>query len=349
MVRKITNRIDIRVQRKTKMWTKRLILFVVGIGILLALLYYIGFEELFKTLLSISPFWIMMMILVNATSWIFRVLRLEQFTIDAGKKIKKFEIFKLNISGYALNVLLPAKLGDVAMILYLKMKGITIGRSAAIIVQTRILDIMALVILAVPAMILFLGDNSPTWIWTSVFVCIVIIVIPLSIVSFDKNRTLKIFIEKVEIKLGSKILKGMTGKTKEAYEGYYEILSNKKLLISSIILSIIIWLLDGLTCYTVCIGVGASVLVPVAIFGVAIANMAKTVPLTPGGIGIYEGALAAVLTIYGMSLDIAIIIAILDHAVKNLFNLVVGVPATTNIGMNLSDLYDSNRRQKAWV
>jgi len=56
-----------------------------------------------------------------------------------GKNIGIFDLFKLYISGYALNVMLPAKLGDVATVGYLKMKGVHIGRSAAIILQTRIL------------------------------------------------------------------------------------------------------------------------------------------------------------------------------------------------------------------
>ena len=77
-------------------------------------------------------------------SWIFRVQRLERFTGDAGEKIYFFELFKRLSSGYTLNVLLPAKLGDVAMIFYLKMKKIAIGKSTAIIFQLRILDVMAL-------------------------------------------------------------------------------------------------------------------------------------------------------------------------------------------------------------
>jgi hypothetical protein len=41
------------------------------------------------------------------------------------------------------------------------MKGIELGKSAAIIFQTRILDVMALVLLTVPALVLFLGKALP--------------------------------------------------------------------------------------------------------------------------------------------------------------------------------------------
>jgi len=62
------------------------------------------------------------------------------------------------------------------------------------------------------------------------------------------------------------------------------------------------------------------------------------VPSIPGGIGIYESALAGILVLFGTPVDIAITIAILDHAIKNIFTLVFGIPATTSIGLNFSDI-----------
>jgi len=129
---------------KTKSWAYRIIAFIAGIGILLALIYHAGFERFLDIVLQTSPYWIAVAVIIYAASWIFRTWRLERFTTHAGKNIKISDLFKLYISGYALNVILPAKLGDAATVGYLKMKGINVGRSAAIILQTRILDVLAL-------------------------------------------------------------------------------------------------------------------------------------------------------------------------------------------------------------
>ena len=43
--------------------------------------------------------------------------------------------------------------------------------------------------------------------------------------------------------------------------------------------------------------------------------------------GIYEGVLSAVLVSFGVPFESAIVIAVLDHALKKLFNLAVGIPA----------------------
>ena len=330
-------------QRNIKSWICRIIAFFIGFGVLLGLIYHVGFEKFLNIVLQTSPYWIVASVIVYAISWIFRTRRLERFTTHAGKNIKIFDLFKLYISGYALNVILPAKLGDAATVGYLKMKGINIGRSAAIILQTRILDMLALILLSIPAFILFSEKAAPNWIRTTIFICLFIVAVPIGIVVLDKNKAFSGLLEKLGNKFSHKFLKLAVEKTLDAYEGYHEIVSNKKLLVSSILLSLMIWLFEALTCYTVSIAVGAQIPIIAVIFAVSIANVGKCAPATPGAVGIYEGILVAVLFLFGISFDIAIVIAILDHLIKNLFILAIGVPATTSIGMNVSELY--RRRQ----
>jgi uncharacterized protein (TIRG00374 family) len=325
---------------RTKSWIYRIIAFIIGIGILLALIYHAGFERFLDIILQTSPYWIAVSVIVYAASWIFRTWRLELFTTHAGKNIAIFDIFKLYISGYALNVILPAKLGDVATVGYLKMKGINIGRSAAIILQTRILDVLSLILLSIiPAFILFTEKAAPNWIRTTIFICLFAVAIPIGIVVLDKNKLISGLLEKFGNKFSHKSLKLVVEKIKDAYEAYHEIVLNKKLLVASILLSLMIWLFDGLVCYAVSIAVGTQISIVVVVLAVSLANVGKSAPATPGSIGIYESVLAAVLVLFGVSFDVAIVIAILDHAIKNLFTLAIGVPATAGIGLNVSELY----------
>jgi len=326
-------------KRGTKSWAYRIIAFIIGIGILLALIYQAGFERFLDIILQTSPYWIATAVIVYAASWIFRTWRLKRFTTHAGKNIRIFDLFKLYISGYALNVILPAKLGDAATVGYLKMKGINIGRSAAIILQTRILDVLALILLSIPALILFSEKAAPNWIRTTIFICLFLVAVPIGIVVIDKNKVFSSLLEKLGNKSSHKFLKLAVEKTKDAYEGYHEIVLNKNLLAASILLSLMIWLFDGLTCYVVSIAVGAQISIIVVVLAVSIGNVGKSAPATPGAIGVYETVLAAVLVLFGVSFDLAIVIAILDHAIKNLFTLAIGVPATAGIGIDATGLY----------
>lgn len=325
---------------ETKSWIYHVIGFIIGIGILLALIYHAGFERFSGIILQTFPYWIAVSVIVYAASWIIRTWRLERFTTHAGKDIKIFDLFKLHISGYALNAILPAKLGDAATVGYLRMKGIDIGKSAAIILQTRILDLLALTLLSIPAFVIFFEQGAPHWVMTTVFFCILVVVVAIGIVALDRKKRFSDLLEKLENKFGHKFLKLAVEKTRGAYEGYHDIVSDKRLLVGSILFSLLIWLFDGLTCYAVSIAVGAQISIIAVILAVSVGNVGKIAPATPGSVGIYESILATVLILFGISFDLAVVIAVLDHAIKKLFNLMVGVPATADIGFKVTQIYE---------
>lgn len=62
------------------------------------------------------------------------------------------------------------------------------------------------------------------------------------------------------------------------------------------------------------------------------------VPLTPGGIGQYEAALAAVLALGGFPLVVCISGAILDHLIKNVITLLVGGTVFTRYNLRWKEL-----------
>ncbi len=331
--------------RKTKPTIYRIIGLVIGIGILLTLVYRAGFERFWDIILQTSPQWIALSVAVYAASWIFRTWRLHGFATHAGKSIKMVDLFALHISGYALNAVLPAKLGDVATVGYLTMREISIGRSAAIVLQTRILDVLALVLLSLPAFVSLLRNGAPSWIMTTVLLCTVIVAVPIGIVALDKGKRFSNVWENLQNRFGHKLPKLALEKTREAYEAYHEIATARKLMVASILLSLVIWVFDGLTCYAVSIAVGAHVPILAVILAVSMANIGKIAPATPGSIGIYEGILAAVLVLFGVSFDVAVVIAILDHAVKKLFNLGFGLPATMALGLTIRQIYQMGEKK----
>lgn len=310
---------------------------ILGVIIIFGLIYYAGTQRFLEILRHISPMWILAAILIYATSWIFRTYRLKLLTNHAGTKIGMYELFKLYISGYALNILLPAKIGDAATVGYLKLKGIGIGRSAAIIIQTRVLDALSLILLSLPTILIFWGDSAPELVQKTLYVSLVIVAIPIAIVLLDSGRIISKTIDRITRHIDNNAIKLVAEKAKDAYDSYCDIISDKNLLFSTIFLSIIIWSIDALTCYSVSIAIGKrNILLPIIILAVSIGNLGKSIPATPGSIGIYEGMLAATLSVFGVPAEEAIAIAILDHAIKNIFTLAIGIPMTTSMGLEIS-------------
>jgi hypothetical protein len=107
--------------------------------------------------------------------------------------------------------------------------------------------------------------------------------------------------------------------------------------------SVVIWTLDVITAIVVlrAFAAGAALSLPllltVGFFAVSVGNLAKVLPLSPGGIGLYEAAFTAfvvVLTPPGLGPEVAFAAGILDHAVKNVVTVVGGV--LSMLGLNVS-------------
>jgi hypothetical protein len=96
--------------------------------------------------------------------------------------------------------------------------------------------------------------------------------------------------------------------------------------------SILIWMMDVLACAAVALMLGQEVPLPVIVLAIVVGNLVKAIPLTPGGVGTYEAAVAVTLLLAGMSQEAATLIAILDHLVKNAVTLAGGVLSIAFMG-----------------
>lgn len=95
--------------------------------------------------------------------------------------------------------------------------------------------------------------------------------------------------------------------------------------------SVAIWLLDAATAVLVLAAVSSAsvgAVLAVGTLAVVAGNLAKVLPLTQGGIGLYEGAfVATVVAVSPVGAAVALAAAVLDHALKNGVTLVGGVLA----------------------
>ena len=106
--------------------------------------------------------------------------------------------------------------------------------------------------------------------------------------------------------------------------------------------SVVIWTLDVATALLVLVAFPAvelsvPTLLAVGFFAVSVGNLAKVLPLSPGGIGLYEAAFTAfVVGLGGVPAATAFAAAVLDHAVKNLVTVVGGVGSMLSLNVSLT-------------
>ena len=115
--------------------------------------------------------------------------------------------------------------------------------------------------------------------------------------------------------------------------------------------SIVVWGLDVLTAVLVLAalvggvggagGVSASTLLVVGALAVSAGNLAKVLPLSQGGVGLYEAAFTGlVVGTTPIPVGTAVAAAILDHALKNAVTL--GGGGVAGIALNVSPRFDPN-------
>jgi len=116
--------------------------------------------------------------------------------------------------------------------------------------------------------------------------------------------------------------------------------------------SVLIWVIDVLVAAIVlaAFGVGLSTiqLLSVCFFAVSVGNLAKVLPLSPGGIGLYEGAFTLlVVGLTPIGAATALGAAIVDHAVKNIVTLVGGVISMISLNVSLTTAVEESQEMAA--
>jgi uncharacterized protein (TIRG00374 family) len=112
--------------------------------------------------------------------------------------------------------------------------------------------------------------------------------------------------------------------------------------------SLLIWGLDTVTAITVFAAFGIELpvwlLVAVGFFAVSVGNLAKVLPLSPGGIGLYEGAFTLiVVALAPVTWPVALAAAIVDHAIKNAVTVAGGVVSMLSLNVSLTTAVEESR------
>lgn len=302
-----------------------------GILILAALILKVGLAGWEKLLRGMDPAVLLSAVTAYAAAWVFRTLRLRRIIRHRGGGISACRTFEIHVAGFALSAVLPAKAGDVAMIGFLKREGIEIATAAAMVVQTRILDILALALVMIPSWFRLTGKDAPLWMISSFLLCLLLVAVPFGIVWADRKRRVSHFFGRAGANSRRPFRGLVLAKLGEAYNAFHAMARDGSLMTVSVLYSVIVWLCEGGVCYLLFQALGVGVSPEAAVLAVALGNAGKGFQVTPGGIGVYEGILTVVLCEFGAPFDAAAAVAVLDHLIKKGFNLAFGLYALVRL------------------
>jgi uncharacterized protein (TIRG00374 family) len=251
-------------------------------------------------------------------AWFVRGVRYRWILAGLGVEISLlFSIANIFISQTA-NLIVPARIGDLVRIFILKHEqkaSYATGLSSLLI--ERVFDIVMVALLGLITLPFVV--SVPDWFYTAIGIPLIAGAIFFIALLFlgkvqSQNRYIRMLLDMLE--------------------QVKEVSMNGRAFFAFAASSVIIWLLDGLVCAAVILMFHESVPFVVVTLAIVVGNLVKAVPITPGGIGTYELALAEVFQrIGGVTVEMSNLIAVVDHEiVKNGVTLVGGIASIYYFG-----------------
>jgi uncharacterized protein (TIRG00374 family) len=214
-----------------------------------------------------------------------------------------------------INSIVPAKLGDIYRGYLLKKKtnnSITLGIGT--VFAERIFDLTSMIIvLVICGYISFKGDIPLELIYSleyGIIVIVLLILLLISIIIWNKK-----FINII----GNEIIGNIMINFEKGLRAI-----NIKTLPTLMILSLIGWIVEGLTVYFIFLSLNINLGIIFGIFSDLSSSLLTAVPLTPSGLGIVEYAMVYILNLKGVVESYALAVLILYRAVSYLSIILIG-------------------------
>jgi len=215
-----------------------------------------------------------------------------------------------------INCVVPAKLGDAYRGFLLKQAaGVSFPRTIGTILAERIIDLFVLFGLLVVSGLLTLQGHLPDMInGVLIFGGVLIVGLVSGLIALRV--------------LGDRVLDFLPARFRSIFVGFQSgmLLSFRRRSLPLLVgFTGIIWLMEGLRLYWVVqsLDQGHLISLPVVIFIALASSLITTIPATPGGVGLVEGAVVSVLVLFKVDLTTAISIALLDRLI-NYWSIVIG-------------------------
>jgi hypothetical protein len=315
---------------------KALILLIIGIGVLIGMILFIGPGNIESAIKQANIWYLALAVIVQFIVYGFWTQR---WAINVGAvdiSIKKRHLFPMLMVGLAINNLTPSARGGGEPIrgyMLSKYSRTSFEKSFATVIADRGLDTFPFVVLAIItiiAAVLYL--NLPNWVvYSLIFAVILLLVIFFVAIYMSLNE-----------KAGEKITLWIVGIVKIFYKkdnlenrainaisGFQNsmriMIKDKNVLTYGLAISFIIWLFEILRVYIVfsAFGVDVSLIIIAEVF--IISSLLGLVPLLPGGLGAVDGIMIILFSAAGVPPSISAAATLVERLISFWMTSIIGM------------------------
>ena len=293
-------------------YSERLFLYI---SIITALLIFLGLfifvspEKLLVSFVQLDPRYVGFALAIYPLSFILRGIRYELLMREIGGNLGIGYAFMATSISQSLNVITPIRIGDLGRAYVYARKGVTYQKSFSGLAGERIYDIIAILIIAFTGMVFVGAEHLGILVYALILVFLIL--------------------------GGVMVLSKTKGYVARVMSDAKELIFSRKAIVF-IPLSLAVWLIDVVVCWIVLLSFTNSPLYLPG-FAVAVGNIVKILPITPGGIGTYEATLTLILS-SAVSRSQALAVSIADHGIKNIMTLILGLGSSIKLGIKLGEM-----------
>lgn len=289
-----------------------------------------------------SPVYLGLATLVYAASWPPRGARYREILLSTGYSCSTYAMTAAIFVSQTANLLFPARAGDASRAYVVKRRSdVPYSTGVASLAGERFLDVVVVAgFAAVGALYVVTTGGAldlqrhPEVVWGGVaLVGLAVLAVGALLMASSKGVR------------GLERIPRVTESAADAVQGFVDdvaaVFEEPVAFARLMIWSVLAWGLDVAAGALVLLAldVGISVAAPAALVGVSVGNLAKAVPATPGGLGVYEAGFAASVTAaFPVAWQAAVAAAVVDHALKNAFTVAGGVVSAVALNVSLTSM-----------
>ena len=325
-----------------------LILILVGLGILAAMILFIGPDQIVKALEKANPIFIVLAIITQLVIYGLLTLRWSITTDSIKINVKKRHLLPMLMVGLAVNNITPSARGGgepVRAYILSKYSRCSMESSFATVIADRGLDMFPFIVLAVLTIFaIVMYFNLALWLVLSLIMAVIVLTILFILalyMSLNKKagekitRTILKVIRRFYRKNPEKLEKKALNAIHEFQYTMKLMLKERKIFFYALPLSFLIWGLEILRVYLVfsSFGIEVSLILIAVVF--IIASLIGMIPLLPGGIGAVDGIMILLYSAAGIPPSISAAATVIERLISFWMTSLIGIACLPYFGSSV--------------
>lgn len=350
-----------------------ILLLIVGVGIMLAMLYFIGLEDVLSALAMSNLYLVLLAILVQIFTYYLYTFRWYLINESAGINKGVRELLPMVMVSLAVNNLTPSGRGGgepVRAYILSKNSEYHFKDTFATVVADRAMDTFPFLLLAIVTIIGIIFSFKLATVWIVIFILAVAAITALVaiIIYMCVNEAFGDKLIGWIIRLVRRFYKNYSQSTEDqivdSVRGFQKtmnfLLRDKKVLYYALPLSFVIWGMEIFRVYLVFLAFGANVSF-ISIGEVFIvATLVGMIPLLPGGLGAIDGVMILLYANAGITASVSAAATVIERLISFWMATIIGLFIMPMYGGSLleeamgkvaanKELDDSSKKQDAEV